>query len=232
MQTPKYLEAYIPADIDLLGVGEYIFRVTPKTDYLVRKDFSHPLKFLIITGMSGAGKTSICETVMSINPEFVKVKTSTTRPRRPEEESDQDPYFRFSVEEFKASLDRGEILEYSEYADHYYFTRNDSVSNILAGGKNPMVIVDPKGSNFYKDLWESGTKFSESVSMTRLFVIPPSIEVMRDRLIARSQDPSLAERRIAQSFEDVRHVFETDYVVINETGKLDEVARQIMELVL
>lgn len=231
MRLPKYLDSYVPENVKISPVSEYIYRVESDLSQDVPVRELGRQRFLIISGMSGGGKTSVCNEIIKLDQSFEKVKTSTTRPRRSDEDPNNDPYFRYTVDEFKKCLECGEVMEYTEYADDYHFTLRDSISSVLKRDKNPVAVLDPKGSNFYRQKWTDGDESIATLKLTRIFVIPPSIESMRERLILRSGDMELVERRMTQSLEDVVHVHETDYVVVNESGKLEEVVRQIIEVI-
>lgn len=231
MKLPAYLSPYIPEHIKMNPVSDFIFEVGDGRSAVNSGGDKGDKTLLLISGMSGGGKTSICNEIIRINGAFEKIKTSTTRPRRSDEDENNDPYNRYTVQGFNKCLENGEILEYTFYADNYYFTRKDSVSSILIAGKNPIVVIDPRGSNFYKQKLTEGDDILSSLRMIRFFVIPPSFEAMKERLILRSGDMQMVERRISQSYEDVEHIYETDYVVINETDRLKDVVSEVLAII-
>lgn len=230
MILPAYINSNIPKNVTMNAVSNFIYKVSD--DSVHQKDLESKTKksFLLICGLSGAGKTAICNEILCRNSSFEKVKTSTTRPRRQDESEIDDPYYRFNLAEFQETLSKGLVVEFTEYAGNFYFTRKDSISRIIDAGKNPMIVIDPKGSNFYKKRWNEGDLLLSELNLIRLFVVPPSLENLRERLINRSDAPEIADARITQSLEDVKHIWETDYVVINETEKLNEVVAEVLNL--
>lgn len=232
MRLPEYLNSYIPESYEINNVSDFIFRIVAEADLRSERQINDNQKLILISGLSGAGKTAICNEITRTNESFQKLKTATTRPRRPDEDKENDPYFRFTIEEFKQSLEAGEILEYSEYAGNYYFTRKESITSLINDGINPVIVIDPTGSNFYMQKWIEEDPIVANLKLIRLFVVPPSMETLKERLISRKDSAETIEKRISQSFEDVEHVAEMDFIVVNESDRLNEVVGQVLDIIV
>jgi guanylate kinase len=130
---------------------------------------------IVISGPSGAGKTSICKVLLEQLPGTVWSVSVTTRPPRPGEVNGQSYKF-VSKEEFEAKQKAGELLESAEYIGHRYGTPRRPVEEALAAGRNVVMEIDVQGG------MQVAKKMPESV---RIFVLPPNMESLRARLEGR-----------------------------------------------
>lgn len=160
----------------------------------------------VVTAPSGAGKTSLVRELLAVDT-HVKLSVSyTTRPPRPGEKDGHDYHF-VSRETFEAMLGRGDFLESAEVYGNYYGTSQVWITETMQSGKDILLEIDWQGAAQVRKL------FPKSIG---IFILPPSLETLRQRLTARGQDSAdVIERRMRVAQEDVSHVGEFEYVIIN-----------------
>lgn len=177
--------------------------------------------FFIISAPSGAGKTSLVQALLNINPQIGLSVSYTTRPPRAGEHDGRDYHF-VSRDTFIAMAKQGEFLESAEVYGNYYGTSQKWISDQIAAGKDVLLEIDWQGAAQVRAL------FPECVS---IFVLPPSREALAQRLRGRGKDDAaVIARRLAAAREDVSHVAEFDYVIINDS--LNEALRELNAVVL
>ena len=163
--------------------------------------------FYVVVAPSGAGKSSLVNALLEREPDIGLSISYTTRPPRPGEESGRE-YFFVSREEFGAMVARGEFLEHAEVYGNLYGTSRLWIEKTRANGSDVLLEIDWQGARAVKKLFPD---------MTYIYILPPSIEVLRERLVKRGKDAKeVIERRLAAAREDLKHVHEADYVIINE----------------
>jgi guanylate kinase len=160
----------------------------------------------VVTAPSGAGKTSLVRELLAADP-HVKLSISyTTRPPRPGEKDGHDYHF-VSRETFEAMLGQGDFLESAEVYGNYYGTSQVWISQTMQSGQDILLEIDWQGAAQVRKL------FPEAIGV---FILPPSLEALHQRLKARGQDSEeVIERRMRVAREDISHVGEFDYVIIN-----------------
>jgi len=171
---------------------------------------------IVIAAPSGAGKTTLVHALIERNPDFVFSVSYTTRPKRPNEEHGRD-YFFVSEEEFRRLDRQGEFLESARVFDNHYGTSRSQVESELAKGRNVVLEID----------WQGARQVRAAMPECRsIFVLPPSVEALEQRLRSRRTDSEdVIRRRLRDSLSDLSHWDEFDYVVIN-----DDLERAIDEL--
>ena len=161
----------------------------------------------VIVAPSGAGKSSLVNALLEREPDIGLSISYTTRPPRPGEESGRE-YFFVNREEFAAMVKRGEFLEYAEVYGNCYGTSRLWIEKTRAKGSDVLLEIDWQGARSVKKLYPD---------MSYIYILPPSIEVLRERLVKRGKDAkAVIEHRLAAAREDLKHVHEADYVIINE----------------
>ncbi len=161
----------------------------------------------IVSAPSGAGKTTLCKQIVSIVPDLWYSISYTTRKPRPGEEHGRDYYF---VEErvFQEMIERNEFLEYAPVYGHWYGTPRKALADKLEQGIDVLLEIDVQGAMQVKK------KFEDAVY---IFILPPSLEVLRTRLQARAGDsPEEIQRRLQKAREEVWSYREYYYIVRNE----------------
>ena len=163
---------------------------------------------LILSSPSGAGKTTLVK-LLSKNKDFHISISHTTRKPRANEIQDEDYHF-INNDEFKDLIKKNEFLEYAEVFNHFYGSTKSPVINNLKNGKNVIFDID----------WQGAEQIKAKKLQYRLitfFVLPPSKEVLFNRLSNRDmKDKLIAEERMKQFDKDILHWKNYDYVVIND----------------
>jgi len=175
----------------------------------------------IVSAPSGAGKTSLVNALLSSNKDIDLSISYTSRPPRPGETNGKDYHF-ISRERFLSMAQQGDFLESAEVYGNFYGTSQSWITTEIANGRDILLEIDWQGAMQVRD------KFPKCIS---IFILPPTIQALKDRLNGRKQDSAeVIARRIASAKEDVTHVAEFDYVIIND--KLDEALQQLNAVVV
>ncbi|MEE9452168.1 MAG: guanylate kinase [Gammaproteobacteria bacterium] len=162
----------------------------------------------IIAAASGTGKTALVNALIDkVDNLYVSV-SYTTRVQRPREKEGED-YFFITQNQFKSMTEKGSFLEYAHVFDHYYGTSRLWVEAQLNSGKDIILEIDWQGARQVR----SGIKNTASV-----FILPPSYNELRNRLLGRKQDDEKTiERRMNDACEEISHYNEFDYILINDS---------------
>lgn len=167
----------------------------------------NPGNLYILSAPSGAGKTSLAQALAESNPGLAVSISHTTRKPRHGEEHGQHYYF-VSPEEFQHMIETDVFLEHANVFDRHYGTSRAVVDDLLAQGKHVILDIDWQGAQAIKG------QMSNTVS---IFILPPSLEALAQRLRGRGQDlDTTIARRMRDAVSEMRHYREFDYVVIND----------------
>ena len=178
-------------------------------------------QLLIFSAPSGGGKTSLAQAIANDCTHVVVSISHTTRSLRRGEVDGVD-YFFVSPVVFEQMIERGEFLEYARVFDHYYGTSRGSVDRALATQQTVSLDIDWQGARKVR------ASKTEAVSV---FILPPSIEVLRERLAQRGRDNrDQIDYRMQQAISEMRHYIEYDHVVIND--RFDDTVTELKQLVL
>jgi guanylate kinase len=162
----------------------------------------------IVCAPSGAGKTSLVNALLEREPDIELSVSYTTREPRRGEEGGRDYHF-VDRESFDAMAARGEFLESAEVHGNYYATSQAWINERMAQGRDILLEIDWQGAAQVRRLMPQAIG---------VFILPPSLDALRRRLTARGQDSNeVIERRLANAREEISHVAEFDYVIINHT---------------
>ena len=176
------------------------------------------INFITISAPSGSGKTTLCKALQLVEPEIEWSISYTTREKRSIEENGVD-YFFISEEEFEELIIQGHFVEWQNVHGFYYGTSVSNLENAIKNDKIMLIEMDVKGSMSIKKLFPDQT-FS-------IFIMPPSISQLRERLRSRGTD---SERRInirLKRFQEEMEFREKfDYVMINEDLDLAKIELQ------
>ena len=176
------------------------------------------INFITISAPSGSGKTTLCKALQLVEPEIEWSISYTTREKRSIEENGVD-YFFISEEEFEDLIIQGHFVEWQNVHGFYYGTSVSNLENAIKNDKIMLIEMDVKGSMSIKELFPDQT-FS-------IFIMPPSISKLRERLRSRGTD---SERRInirLKRFQEEMEFREKfDYVMINEDLDLAKIELQ------
>lgn len=161
----------------------------------------------IVAAPSGAGKTSLVKELLAADAGIQLSISYTTRAPRPGEINGLHYHF-VSRENFGQMLERGDFLESAEVYGNFYGTSQSWIEASRKTGKDILLEIDWQGAAQVRRL------IPEAIG---IFVLPPSLEALRQRLTGRGQDAEeVIQRRIAAAREDISHVGEFDYVIIND----------------
>jgi guanylate kinase len=180
-------------------------------------------KLVVISGPSGAGKTSICSALLERLPKTTWSISVTTRPKRGGE-VDGDSYQFVSVEEFERRARDGAFLENAEYIGHQYGTPRRPVEQALASGQNVIMEIDVQGG------MQVAERMPESI---RIFVLPPDRASLRARLEGRKTEAEeQLVRRLAKSDGEIATARDSgayDYFVVNDI--LETTVEEVCEII-
>ncbi|HUW29431.1 MAG TPA: guanylate kinase [Sulfuriferula sp.] len=166
-----------------------------------------PGSLFVVAAPSGAGKTSLVRELLARDGQVRLSISYTTRAPRPGEVDGRDYHF-VSKEKFIALLEAGEFLESAEVYGNYYGTSERWIREAMAAGDDILLEIDWQGAAQVRRL------FAEAIGV---FIVPPSLEALHQRLTGRGQDSAeVIARRMAAAREDISHVSEFDYVIIND----------------
>jgi guanylate kinase len=168
---------------------------------------SPPRMLVVVSAPSGAGKTSLCEWVVTAVPNLAHSVSFTTRPPRPDEKDGRDYHF---VDEgkFRAMAERGDFAEWAVVHGHLYGTSQALLERHAAAGQDVVLDIDTQGAAILRGV------HPDAVS---IFVIPPSWAKLEERLRRRQSDTEVdIQRRLQRAREEVKHYAEYQYVIVND----------------
>ena len=177
-------------------------------------------RLIVISAPSGAGKTSLVNALLGRDDRLTVSVSHTTRRKREEEVHGED-YFFVDPGTFASMRDQGAFLEHATVFGNAYGTAHETVVRTLAGGQDVVLEIDWQGAAQVR------TKFPDSISV---FVLPPSIDALLERLNGRGQDgPEEIDRRWRQAADDISHYDEFNYVVVN--SNFDEALERLAGII-
>ena len=173
----------------------------------------------IISAPSGAGKTSLVQSLLTMLPDVVASVSHTTRPPRPEEVDGRNYHF-IDEARYQRMVEDGEFLEHAKVFGNYYGTSRQHIQEQLLLGKDVVLEIDWQGARQIRQL------MSDCMS---IFVLPPSLQALSDRLRSRGQDSDeIIDRRMKEAVSEMTHYAEFDYIVIND--EFDTALRELASI--
>ncbi len=161
----------------------------------------------LVVAPSGAGKSTLVNALLARDSAISLSVSYTTRPPRPGEQNGREYHF-VTVDEFKARRARGEFLESAEVHGNFYATSRLWIEQHIETGADVLLEIDWQGARQVK------AHFPHAVGV---FILPPSIHALRERLHKRGQDSQeVIERRLVAAGSEIAHAPEMDHVIINE----------------
>ena len=177
---------------------------------------------VILSSPSGAGKTTISKKIQQKYQNFKISVSHTTRKPRPNEVEGIDYYF-IHENDFKNKIENNEFYEHAKIFGNYYGTSKNSVLNILNNKNDVLFDIDWQGT-------QQLSKFKE-LNLIKIFILPPSKEELKKRLIQRNQDkPDVVEERLKAYDNDSAHKKDYDFVVINDN--LEKCFKEVEEIII
>jgi len=176
---------------------------------------------VVISGPSGVGKDTLIERMAELGLNHHFTVTATTREPRPGERDGINHHF-LKRDEFIKMIADDELLEWAEVYGNYYGVPKQQVRDALERGQHVLIRVDVQGARRLREL---------APQALQIFVMPPSMEILRHRLEERGVNtPEDMERRLAAAAEEISDSENFDYRIVNEEDYLDEAVRQVTEI--
>ena len=167
----------------------------------------------MVAAPSGAGKSSLVNAFLERNHNWSLSISTTTRSPRPGEVNGRE-YFFVALTEFESRIARGDFLEWARVHGNLYGTSKDWIQAQLAECKNIILEIDWQGAQQIRRIFSNSKQGVRPVSV---FILPPSVSVLGERLRARGQDSEVViAERLAAAEEEISHANEFDYVIINQ----------------
>ena len=176
-------------------------------------------KLIVISGPSGSGKSTVVNKAIQGREDMCFSTSVTTRSPRPGEVDGKD-YFFIDPQRFQEMVDRDELLEHAQYVAHSYGTPRAFVEQKLNEGLNVILDIEVQGARQVRE------KMKEAVL---IFIVPPSLEELRRRLVNRGTDAAdVIEARLQRAAEELKEADLYDYLIINDD--LETAAREFTSI--
>ena len=174
-------------------------------------------KILVVSGPSGVGKTTLCGHLLRLERRIKPGITATTRKPRPGEKDGRDYHF-LTRTGFENGIRSKKFVEYTRLFGNYYGTPIESLNGVFKQGKYPLLRVDVRGARALKRKGFKGVY---------IFILPPDVKTLRQRLVKRQSQESLAEinKRLKRARAEMRYSRDYEFHVIN-----DRIARAVGEM--
>jgi guanylate kinase len=164
-------------------------------------------KLIVLTGPSGVGKGTLMRSLLERHPDLYYSVSVTTRAPRPGEIDGKDYYF-ISRSKFEQLVASGEFLEWAEFAGNYYGTPREPVIKQIRSGNSIVLEIELEGARQIRSSFPSATS---------IFILPPSIQELEQRLRRRGQDSEEAiARRLRRAQEEINAANEFDIQIVND----------------
>ena len=184
----------------------------------------HPRQgsLIVISGPSGAGKTSVIDAILKSDSTLTCSVSATTRPPRPNETNGVNYHF-LSPPEFEARLKKGEFVEWTRYGDYCYGTLKSEIKSPLTKGNDLVFEIDVKGAMALK---------SWNPKIISIFLLPPSFAILERRLRRRqTESDQELQQRLTIARSEIGWIKDFDYGVINPDDKIDKAVQQIQHII-
>ena len=161
----------------------------------------------VVVAPSGAGKTSLVDALLKRQGNIRLSISYTTRAPRPGEQDGREYHF-VDRAKFESMIAAGDFLEHASVYGNYYGTSRRWIEDEIAGDHDVLLEIDWQGAEQVRRLFPG---------VVGIFILPPSLEELRRRLRTRGKDtPEAIERRMASAREEISHVLEFEYIIVNE----------------
>ena len=179
---------------------------------------------IIISSPSGAGKTSICKKLLSLDSNIKLSISVTTRAARDNEVDGKDYYF-VSSDKFRDMLNNNQLLEYAKVFNNYYGSLRKNIDEHIVNGNDVLFDIDWQGAQQIVN--------SDYSRIITIFIMPPSKESIEQRLLSRQKDSGdnieIVRKRMLEYETEISHQDEYKYVIINDN--LNECANEIIKII-
>ncbi len=176
---------------------------------------------IVISGPSGAGKGTVCKSLLeNSNKLKLSISVTTRRPRLGEVEGIN--YYFISHGRFNEMMDSGELLEYARVYDNYYGTPKEEVLKELSLGNDVILEIDIQGALKVK------SEFPDGVF---IFIMPPSMEELKNRIKNRgTETENELSKRFKASYEEINYISKYNYVIIND--RIKEAVKKVESIII
>lgn len=178
---------------------------------------------MVISGPSGCGKGTVVKRFREMVPDLGFSVSATTRAPREGEINGVDYHF-ISHEEFRRMIDMGEMLEYNEYCGNFYGTPKSEADNAANAGVDLILEIESNGAFNVKKVYPDAVL---------IMLMPRTSSELEERLKGRaSETDEVIKARLATAEHEIRLAPGYDYIVVNETGKIDECAGKLKSILM
>lgn len=161
---------------------------------------------IVLSSPSGAGKTSLVRALMGNDKRLALSISATTRPKRPLEVDGIDYHF-LDDRTFDQHIEQSDFLEHANVFGHRYGTLKQTIESNQNNGIDTLFDID----------WQGTQQLSQKIALVRIFILPPSVASLEDRLRSRKQDSEQTiHERMLQASSEISHWAEYDYVIVND----------------
>ena len=182
---------------------------------------------IVISAPSGGGKTTLCQQLLAARPDMTRAVTCTTRTPRAGERNGIDYYF-FDPEEFQARVQAGQFLEHATVFGRSYGILRSELLDKLRLGRDVLLNIDVQGAATIRSRMEAEPELKPA--LVTVFLTPPSIRVLEERLKKRASDAAEEiERRLGVARKEIAQRSHFDYLLISST--IPEDLRQMLAIV-
>lgn len=161
---------------------------------------------IIVSSPSGGGKTTVVERLLRKDKTLRRVVTATTRAPRTGEKNGKDYHF-WTEKQFKQAIAKGQMLEWAQVHANYYGIPKKSVDGVLKEGLLPVLVIDVQGAKTV------AKKYPQAV---KIFIVPPSLKVLKERIAARKDHTQNVALRLATAKKELKEISFYDYAVLND----------------
>ncbi len=182
-------------------------QVLPIHNSAMTRECQQPGRLVVLTGPSGVGKGTLVRSLLQRHPELNLSISVTTRSPRPGEVQGKHYYF-VSRSQFEQMIAQGKLLEWAEFAGNYYGTPREPVEEQIRNGKSVLLEIELEGARQVRRTYPDAL---------RIFILPPSLMELEQRLRGRGQDSEEAiARRLRRAQEEINAASEFDVEIIND----------------
>ncbi len=173
----------------------------------------------VFSGPSGSGKGTVLAKAMEMDSDIVISVSATTRNPREGEKDGVNYYFK-TKEEFEKMIEQDGLIEWAQFCENYYGTPRDMVEKSLSEGKDVILEIEVQGAMKVKE------RFPEAVL---IFNLPPSMEVLRERLTGRgTESADVVEKRLKTAEWEITQAENYDYIIVNDD--LEKTAEEFLSV--